>query len=69
MMPTRSDPNSTDSQIFICTGRMRQLDGKYTLLGQVVTGMEFIDALNTGLPPKTPDQVVRLQVAADAKEK
>lgn len=69
MMPAPNDPGKTDSQIFICTGRMQHLDSKYTLLGQVVNGMELIDALNTGQPPKMPDEITRVRVAADVEEK
>jgi peptidylprolyl isomerase len=67
------DPNSGDSQFFICFAPAAFLDGKYTLFGQVTKGMEFIDAIKKGDPNKNgtvsnPDRIVKMQIAADAKE-
>jgi peptidylprolyl isomerase len=42
------------------------LDGQYTIWGQVVEGMQFVDRIARGEPPRTPDRIVRMQVAADA---
>jgi peptidylprolyl isomerase len=68
-----SDPNSGDSQFFICFDDASFLDGQYTLFGQVVSGMEFVDKIKTG--PKqlngqvlgAPDTIIKLQVMADVK--
>ena len=62
------DPNSADSQWFICFKRADWLDGRYTVWGQVVSGMEFVDRIAKGEPPRNPDKIVRLRVAADVKE-
>jgi len=66
------DPNSGDSQFFICFAPASFLDGKYTLFGQVTKGMEFIDAIKKGDPNRNgavsnPDRIVKMQIAADAK--
>ena len=68
-----NDPDSGDSQFFICFKPAPFLDGKYTIFGQVVSGMEAIDAIKKGDPSsgavKVPDRIVRMQVAADADKK
>jgi peptidylprolyl isomerase len=60
-----SNPNSADSQFFIMFRRNAGLDGQYTVWGQVVSGMEFVDRIRRGEPPRNPDRMVRVQVAAD----
>jgi len=70
-MARSSDPDSADSQFFICFAPAPFLDGKYTIWGQVSSGMEFIDAIKKGDPDRNgsvnnPDKIVRMQVAADA---
>ena len=65
------DINSADSQFFICLAPATFLNGKYTAFGQVVSGMEFVDAIKKGDPNRdgavaNPDKIVRMQVAADA---
>ena len=67
------DPNSGDSQFFICFKEAPFLDGKYTIFGQVTQGMEFVDAIKKGDPNRNgsvvnPDHIVRMQVAADAEK-
>jgi peptidylprolyl isomerase len=62
-----SDPDSANSQWFICFDDCGFLNRKYTVWGQVVKGMEFVDMIAQGEPPKNPDKIVKLQVAADAK--
>jgi cyclophilin family peptidyl-prolyl cis-trans isomerase len=62
-----SDPNSADSQFFICFADVSHLNGQYTVWGQVVQGMEFVDRIQRGEPPRNPDRIVRMQVAADAR--
>ncbi|MEL6373022.1 MAG: peptidylprolyl isomerase [Pseudomonadota bacterium] len=59
-------PNSANSQFFICFGDTSFLNGQYTVWGQVVEGMEAIDAINKGEPPADPDHIVSMTVAADA---
>ncbi|MGQ0664366.1 MAG: peptidylprolyl isomerase [Pseudomonadota bacterium] len=66
-MARSSDPNSGDSQFFIMFAPGSFLDGKYTVWGKVVSGMEFVDKIKRGEPPRAPDKIVRMQVAADAK--
>ncbi|PAX07907.1 peptidylprolyl isomerase [Sphingomonas lenta] len=58
-MARTNDPNSANSQFFICFDDARFLDGQYTVWGQVEQGMELIDALPTGEPPRNPGKIVR----------
>ena len=71
-MARAQSPDSADSQFFICFEAAPFLDGKYTVWGEVVSGMEHIDAIKKGEDDdngavKDPDRIVRMQVAADAK--
>lgn len=71
-MARTNDPDSADSQFFICFGPTPFLDGKYTLWGKVVEGMEFVDMIKKGNSARNgsvsdPDKIIRMQVAADAK--
>jgi peptidylprolyl isomerase len=59
------NPNSADSQFFIMFRRNTGLDGQYTVWGQVISGMEFVDRIRRGEPPRNPDKMIRVQVAAD----
>ena len=62
----RSDnPNSANSQFFICFKPVPHLDGQYTVWGQVIAGMEFVDKIARGEPPANPDKIITLRVAAD----
>ncbi len=66
------DPNSADSQFFICFAPATFLNGQYTVWGQVVKGMEFVDKIKKGDPNANgavtdPDRIVKMQVAADVK--
>ena len=65
------DPNSANSQFYICFAPAPNLDGQYTIWGQVVSGMEFVDKIKRGSggsgSVSNPDKIVRVQVAADAK--
>ena len=58
-------PNSANSQFFICFADARFLDGQYTVWGQVTDGMDAVDALPVGEPPRTPGKIVSARVAAD----
>jgi peptidylprolyl isomerase len=62
-----SNPNSADSQWFICFTDCQFLNGKYTVWGVVSKGMEYVDQIKRGEPPRNPDHIVKLQVAADAQ--
>ncbi len=65
-MARTPDPNSANSQFFICFNDCSFLNGQYTVWGQVTEGMEFVDQIKRGEPPADPDTIVRMQVAADA---
>ena len=71
-MARAQSPDSADSQFFICFKPAPFLDGKYTVWGQVTSGMEHIDAIKKGDEDDNgavddPDKIIRLQVAADAE--
>jgi peptidylprolyl isomerase len=69
-MARTSDPNSADSQFFICFADATFLDNQYTVWGKVTDGMEHIDAIKKGEPRSgavaDPDKIIKMQVAADA---
>ncbi|WP_264597063.1 peptidylprolyl isomerase [Rhodoblastus acidophilus] len=66
-MARSSSPNSANSQFFICFAPAPFLNGQYTVWGEVISGMEFVDKIKRGEPPQNPDKIVSLKVAADAK--
>ncbi|WP_114391694.1 peptidylprolyl isomerase [Oleisolibacter albus] len=70
-MARAMDPNSADSQFFICFADARFLDRQYTVWGKVVDGMEHVDAIKRGQgrngEVRDPDKIVTLRVAADAQ--
>jgi peptidylprolyl isomerase len=59
--------DSGNSQFFICFGDASFLNGKYTVVGNVVAGMDVVDKINKGEPPSNPDKMVKVQVASDVK--
>jgi peptidylprolyl isomerase len=61
------DNNSANSQFFIMFTDYPSLNGQYTVIGEVVSGMEVVDKIKKGEPVTDPDRIVRMQVAADAK--
>src|ERR1700741_4617282 len=65
-MGRANDPNSGDSQFFICFDDATFLDGKYTVWGKVVEGMENVDKIKRGEPVQSPDKMVSVKVGADA---
>jgi peptidylprolyl isomerase len=72
-MARARERNSADSQFFIMFDRAASLDGQYSIWGQVVAGMEFVDAIKKGDSfdngtVTDPDKIIRLQVAVDVKE-
>ena len=56
-------PDSANSQFFICFDDARFLDRQYTVWGQVISGMEHVDALPKGEPPREPGKIVKATVA------
>jgi cyclophilin family peptidyl-prolyl cis-trans isomerase len=62
-MARSSSPNSANSQFFICFDDARFLDKQYTAWGEVTSGMEFVDALPKGEPPRTPGKIVKATVS------
>jgi peptidylprolyl isomerase len=65
-MARTSDPNSANSQFFICFDDATFLDRQYTVWGEVIEGMDAVDALPKGEPPRQPGKIVSMKVAADA---
>lgn len=64
-MARSQNPNSGDSQFFICFADARFLDNQYTVWGEVTEGMELVDGIAQGEPPDDPDKIVRMVMAAD----
>ena len=62
-MARAQSPNSANSQFFICFDDATFLDKQYTLWGQVESGMEFVDALPVGEPPREPGKIIKATVA------
>lgn len=62
-MARSSSPNSANSQFFICLADSNFLDGQYTVWGEVISGMEWVDKLPKGEPPATPGKIVKASVA------
>ncbi|MGR3363662.1 MAG: peptidylprolyl isomerase [Maritimibacter harenae] len=60
------NPNSANSQFFINFKDNDFLNGQYTVYGQVIGGMEHVDAITRGEPPANPDKMITVKVAADA---
>lgn len=69
-MARPTDINGADSQFFILTAFRPHLDGEYTIWGEVVSGMRYVDKIEIGEGPDfaDPDIIVKMQVAADVKE-
>ncbi len=65
-MARAQNPDSGDSQFFICFADARFLDGQYTAWGTVIDGMDAVDKIKRGEPVKDPDKIVSVKVAADA---
>ncbi len=59
-----SDPDSADSQFFICFDDASFLNGQYTVWGEVTDGMDFVDKIAKGEPPRKPDTIVKFTLAA-----
>lgn len=65
-MARSMNPDSADSQFFICFDDATFLDRQYTVWGEVVEGMEHVDQLPKGEPPRSPGKIISFKVAADA---
>lgn len=65
-MARTSAPHSANSQFFICLDDATFLDNQYTVWGEVADGMDHVDALPKGEPPRQPGRIVSMKVAADA---
>jgi len=69
-MARAQNPNSADSQFFICFAEAPHLNGQYTVWGRVVDGMEFVDQIKRGSGSggivSDPDKIIKLRVAGDA---
>jgi peptidylprolyl isomerase len=66
-MARSASPDSANSQFFIMFADGDWLNGQYTVFGEVVDGMEYVDNIKRGEPPANPDKIVKMQVAADAQ--
>ncbi len=65
-MARTTNPHSANSQFFIMFDEGSFLNGQYTVVGEVVDGMDVVDKLNRGEPPSKPDRIIKMTVAADA---
>ena len=61
-MARAMNPDSADSQFFICFDGCSHLTGQYTVWGQVESGMDAVEAINVGEPPADPDQIIKATV-------
>ena len=66
-MARSQSPNSGNSQFFIMFEPGSFLNGQYTVWGQVIDGMDKVDAITRGEPPRNPDKMVDVYIAADKK--
>jgi len=64
-MARTANPDSANSQFFVCFADARFLDNQYTVWGEVIEGMDAVDALPKGEPPRDPGKIVTARVAAD----
>ena len=62
-MARTNQPNTANSQFFICLDDASFLDGQYTVWGEVTSGMDAVDALPKGEPPRTPGKIVKAVAA------
>ena len=61
-MARAQDPNSANSQFFICFKDCTFLDGQYSVWGYVIKGMEFVDNIALGEPPNEPDKIIKMEI-------
>jgi peptidylprolyl isomerase len=65
-MARTSNPHSANSQFFICFDDAEYLDGDYTVWGEVIEGMEHVDSLPKGEPPREPGKIIAMKVGAES---
>ena len=61
-MARAQNPNSANSQFFICFDDCSFLDGQYTVWAQVTEGMEYVDNITRGEPPADPDKIIKMEI-------
>ena len=66
-MARSASPDSANSQFFIMFADGSSLNGKYTVIGEMVSGMDVVDKIKRGEPVTDPDKMVKVQVASDVK--
>ena len=66
-MARAASNDSANSQFFIMFAEGSSLKGQYTVIGEVLAGMDVVDKINKGEPPASPDKMVKVQVASDVK--
>lgn len=66
-MARTDEPNSANSQFFIVFQPTLRLDGKYTVFGRVLSGMQYVDAIERGEPPLAPSKIVKAWIESDGK--
>ena len=64
-MARTNEPDTANSQFFICFQPRFSLDKKYTVFGRVTSGMQFVDAIERGEPPVSPSTVTQASIASD----
>jgi cyclophilin family peptidyl-prolyl cis-trans isomerase len=64
-MARTNEPDTANSQFFICFQPRFALDNKYTVFGRVTSGMQFVDAIERGEPPATPSKVLQASIGSD----
>ncbi len=63
-MARAQNPDSANSQFFICFDDASFLDGQYSIWGYVIKGMEFVDNIKMGEPPENPDKIIEMKIAS-----
>jgi peptidylprolyl isomerase len=66
-MARTNEPNSANSQFFIVFYPRFSLDRKYTNFGRVISGMQYVDAIQRGEPPQNPTKIVQASLASENK--
>ena len=61
-MARAQNPNSANSQFFICFNDCSFLDGEYSVWGQVIEGMNYVDNIKKGEPPQNPDKIINMEI-------
>lgn len=67
-MARSQHPDSANSQFFITLDDAGFLDRNYTIFGEVVSGMEYVNKIAVGEPPANPDKIIKMRVAADPQD-